>query len=146
VFGNYERRDLLYETPLPRLRFATEAATPEHIQDGEASALLRTFGQSNREQGDRRSEGSILQAFAMMNGSFVARRVKAEGGSRVEKLVESDKANGEVVEALFLATLSRPPTDDERALAESWLAADRREGAEDLQWSLLNKLDFVFNY
>ncbi len=146
VFGNYERKDLLYETPLPRIRFATEAVTPEHIQDGEASALLRTFGQSNREQGDRRSEGSILQAFALMNGPFVTRRVKAKGGSVVERLVESDKPNGEVVERLFLATLSRPATAGEKELAVAWLNEDRRRGAEDLQWSLLNKLDFVFNY
>ena len=62
------------------------------------------------------------------------------------RMVESDKPAGEVVDELFLATLSRPPTADERALAESWLAEHRREGAEDLQWSLLNKLDFVFNY
>jgi hypothetical protein len=146
VFGNYERRDLLYESPLPRIRFATEAATPENIQDGEASALLRTFGQSNREQGDRKSEGSILQALALMNGPFVTRRVRAKGGSLVEQLVESDNGSSEIIDALYLATLSRPATVEERKLAVSWLDEDRRQGAEDLQWSLLNKLDFVFNY
>jgi hypothetical protein len=26
------------------------------------------------------------------------------------------------------------------------LAANRRQGAEDLQWLLVNKLEFVFNY
>ena len=31
-------------------------------------------------------------------------------------------------------------------LALAWLEADRKQGAEDLQWALLNKLDFVFNY
>jgi hypothetical protein len=31
-------------------------------------------------------------------------------------------------------------------LAVTWLEADRKQGAEDLQWSLLNKLDFIFNY
>jgi hypothetical protein len=64
----------------------------------------------------------------------------------VEQLVKSGKSNGEIVDELYLATLSRPPREEEKKLALSWLEADRKQGAEDLQWSLLNKLDFVFNY
>jgi hypothetical protein len=146
VFGNYGRRDMVYGTELPPVKFWTEAPTPEEIGDGEAKALLHTFGQANREQFDRQPGGSILQAMMLMNSPFVNKRVRAEGGSRVEQLVKSDKPNAQVVDELYLATLSRPPRDDERALAVGWLDADRRQGAEDLQWSLLNKLDFVFNY
>ncbi|MFN3651138.1 MAG: DUF1553 domain-containing protein [Armatimonadota bacterium] len=146
VFGNYPRRDMVYGTELPPLRFCTEAPTPEEINDGQARAFLRTFGQSNREQGDRQPEGSILQAMALMNSPFVTRRVKAEGESRVARLVRSEMSNPEVVEALYLAVLSRPPTAAEKQVAVSWLETDRREGAEDLAWTLLNKLDFVFNY
>jgi hypothetical protein len=146
VFGNYPLKDMVYGTDLPPLRFWTEAPTPEEVNDGEAKAFLRTFGQANREQFDRRPGGSILQAMILMNSPFVTRRVRAAGGSRVDQLVHSDLTNAEVVDALYLATLSRPPTSGEAAVAQSWLEADRQEGAEDLQWSLLNKLDFVFNY
>jgi hypothetical protein len=146
VFGNYKQRDMVYGTELPPVRFWTEAPTPEEIGDGQAKALLRSFGQANREQFDRQPGGSILQAMELMNGPFVNRRVKAEGGSQVEALVKSTKSNAEVVEALYLATLSRRPREDELRLAVSWLEADRRQGAEDLQWGLVNKLDFVFNY
>jgi hypothetical protein len=146
VFGNYRLRDMLYETRLPSIRFVTEAATPENINSNEAKALMRTFGQSNREQSDRKSEGSILQAVNLMNGDFVTRRVQADGGTRVEQLVNSDKSNAAVIDELFLATLSRPPVAEEKEVAESWLAKSRRQGAEDLHWVLLNKLDFVFNY
>ena len=66
--------------------------------------------------------------------------------SRVAQLVKSDKPNAEIIDTLYLATLSRPPRPEETQLALSWLDADRQQGAEDLQWSLLNKLDFVFNY
>jgi hypothetical protein len=76
----------------------------------------------------------------------VNQRVRAEKGSRVEQLVKSDKSNEQIVEELYLATLSRPPLAREKELAVSWLEADRKQGAEDLQWSLLNKLDFIFNY
>jgi hypothetical protein len=146
VFGNYPHRDPVYGTELPAFRFWTEAATPEAIGDGDAKAFLRTFGQANREQFDRQSGGSVLQAMALMNSPFVNRRVRARDGSRVDLLAKSTATNAQIVEQLYLATLSRPPLPAERDLALTWLDADRREGAEDLQWALLNKLDFVFNY
>lgn len=147
VFGDYKRRDMVYGGNLqPPYRYWTEAPTPEEINDGAAKNFLRTFGQANREQFDRQPGGSILQAMVLMNSPFVNKRVTAEGGSRVEQLVKSSKGHAEVVEELYLATLSRRPRPEELKLAVSWLEADRRQGAEDLQWSLLNKLDFVFNY
>jgi hypothetical protein len=82
----------------------------------------------------------------LMNSPFVNRRVKAEGGGRVAQLVSSDLPNAGIVEQLYLATLSRPPLPAEKQVALGWLEEDRRQGAEDLQWALLNKLDFVFNY
>ncbi|MEX2316128.1 MAG: DUF1553 domain-containing protein [Pirellulales bacterium] len=146
VFGNYAQRDMLYGTRLPRIQFVTQTETPENINDSDAGLLLRTFGQANREQSDRRSQGSILQALTLMNSPFVTKRVQASGGSRVERLVKSEKDNAAIVDELYLATLSRPPLAEETRLALSWLEDNRQQGAEDLQWVLLNKLDFVFNY
>ena len=79
-------------------------------------------------------------------GPFVTKRVQAAQGSLVEQLVNSSKTNTEVIEAMYLATLSRHPLAAEKELALTWLAQDRKQGAEDLHWGLLNKLDFVFNY
>ena len=81
-----------------------------------------------------------------MNSPFVNKKVLAENGSRVEQLVKSSQTSAEIVDELYLATLSRVPLGQEKQLAISWLEKDRKQGAEDLQWSLLNKLDFVFNY
>ncbi|HEV8606931.1 MAG TPA: DUF1553 domain-containing protein [Tepidisphaeraceae bacterium] len=146
VFGNYKHKDMVYKTDLPPFRFWTEAPTPEEIGDGEAKSILRTFGQANREQFDRQSGGSILQAMTLMNSPFVNKRIRAENNSRVEQLVKSDKTSTAIVDELYLATLSRRPRAQEKELAITWLDADRKQGAEDLQWSLLNKLDFIFNY
>ncbi|MEP7272450.1 MAG: DUF1549 domain-containing protein, partial [Acidobacteriota bacterium] len=77
VFGNYARKDYVFETPISPARFWTEAASPEDINNGEAKNFLRTFGQANREQFDRQQGGSILQAMMMMNSPFVTRRVLA---------------------------------------------------------------------
>jgi hypothetical protein len=146
VFGDYKRRDWTYETPIAPARFWTEASSPEEINNGEARNFLRTFGQANREQFDRQPGGSILQAMTLMNNPFVTRRVMAANGSLVEQLVRSAKTSAEIVDELYLATLSRYPLPQEKQLAVEWIEKDRRQGTEDLQWSLLNKLDFVFNY
>lgn len=146
VFGDYKRRDYVYGNQITPVRYWTQAASPEDINNGEAKYFLRTFGQSNREQFDRQQVGSILQAMMLMNNSFVTSRVQAGNNSRVEQLVNSARSAAEIVEEMYLATLSRPPREDELRIAAAWIEADRRQGAEDLQWSLLNKLDFVFNY
>jgi hypothetical protein len=146
VFGNYKHNDWVYGHALEPLRFWTEASSPEEIGSGEAKNFLRTFGQANREQFDRQPGGSILQAMMLMNSPFVTKRVSAENGNLVDQLMKSAKTNPEIVDLLYLATLSRYPLPHEKQLAVSWLERDRKQGAEDLQWSLLNKLDFVFNY
>jgi hypothetical protein len=83
----------------------------------------------------------------LMNSPFVTRRVSAaNGNSLVARLTGYGKSSVEIVDELYLATLSRYPSPQERQLAVSWIEKDRKQGAEDLHWSLLNKLDFVFNY
>ena len=146
VFGNYKRNDYVYGNAITPVRFWTEAASPEDVSNGEAKNFLRTFGQANREQFDRQPGGSILQAMTLMNNPFVTRRVMAANGSLVEQLVKSAKSSAEIVDELYLATLSRYPLLQEKQLAMSWIEKDRKQGAEDLHWGLLNKLDFVFNY
>ena len=145
VFGNYRSRDLVYGTPLPPYQYWTQAPSPEAIGDREGKSFVLAFGLANREQFDRQSGGSIMQALMLMNAPFVNRRVKAQGGTLVEQLVKSSKSSDEIVEELYLATLSRRPQPGERELAVRWLNEDRNN-AEDLHWTLLNKLDFILNY
>lgn len=152
VFENYKKPQYSYAAgpPEPKgARYFTELASPEELSGKNRSAIdffLHSFGQSNREQFDRQSVGSIIQTMLLMNDDFVTSRVKAENGSLVEKLVKSDRPDAAIVDELFLWTLSRHPTPGERKLALALLAENRVRGAEDLQWSLINKLDFIFNY
>jgi hypothetical protein len=55
------------------------------------------------------------------------------------------------IEAMFLATLSRPPDDEERALFAQALAAaadapERQRVASDMLWALVNSTEFSFNH
>ena len=50
------------------------------------------------------------------------------------------------VEKLYLSTLSRRPLPGEMDVALGVLDKDIGQGAENLQWALLNKPEFLFNY
>ncbi len=109
--------------------------------------FMQTFGQSNRNNPPRPLAGSPLQPLLLMQSPVVTDRVLAAKDSRVERLLETYKDdNARVVDELFLATLSRPPSPAERQVALEALARDRVKGAQDLQWALVNQVEFFFNY
>ena len=112
----------------------------------ELKYLLRTFGQSTRRNPPKPLTGSLRQPLALMRSPMVSERVKAEGDSRVQRLVDSYDDDGRVVDEIFLATLSRPPSAGERQVAMAELAGDRVRGAESLQWALINNVEFFFNH
>ena len=100
----------------------------------------------NLQTGDK---GSIVQESLMLNSDVIKEKiVPSPDGSRVRKLLTKTPAlsNKELAEALFLATLSRYPAKDELATAVKHLEDYRDKGAEDLQWALINKLEFQVNY
>ncbi len=146
VYPDYPRKHMLYGTPQSPIRYWTQAATPENIGDGDAKQLFRTFGQSNREWANPAKNGSILQAMMMMNSKFITSRVTASGTSFSRTMIDSKLTDDQIIEAMVLRSLSRKPTELESEIARTWIAENRQIGIEDLQWSLLNKLDFLFNY
>jgi len=62
--------------------------------------------------------------------------------------LESGKTDDQVVEELYLASLSRWPTATEKqtALRDFEFGKDRTKAAQDLQWALLNGVEFVLNH
>ena len=50
------------------------------------------------------------------------------------------------LEALFLATLSRPPTAAERERFLVLIKKGGRNGLADVFWTLLNSSEFLFNH
>jgi hypothetical protein len=89
-----------------------------------------------------------MQAILMMRSGLVNERVLAENGSRVQKLIDSGKNNDEIIEELYLSTLSRRPTEQESkaAIHAFEFEKNRKTGVENLQWALLNGIEFVLNH
>ena len=81
-----------------------------------------------------------------MNSPLVIERVKASqaNGALAALLGQEDNV---LVAGLYLRVLSRYPTPDELAAGIQLVQSGNRiEAAEDLMWSLYNKVDFIFNY
>jgi hypothetical protein len=136
-----------------RARYATETRSPEDFKGrGEAlkdiNFFLESFGQNNREFKERTNDGDITQAVLLMNSPFILSQVKAQPASYLSRLMSGPPSltDEQIIERLFERFLVRKPTREELALAKDLVATDRRRGFEDLQWLLLNKVEFVFNY
>jgi hypothetical protein len=113
---------------------------------GEVKGFMRVFGQSNRDDMPKKVPLSAMQAMVLMQTRIVTDRVLALGNSRVEQLLAAASTDSELVDQLYFATLSRAPFGEEKRVALAAVAKDRRRGAENLQWALINSPEFVFNY
>ena len=87
-----------------------------------------------------------VQAMMMMTSPLVNKRIKAEGTTRIAKLLQAGKSDDQVIEELFMATLSRHPKTDEVEVAKRVIAKDKTTGFEDIQWALLNTTEFLVNH
>ena len=128
----------------PTVTMAMQVAVPR--ASGELKSFMQAFGQSNRGAPARPPQPSPLQPIMLMRSSVVGERVLADKGSRVQRLLETEADNGRVVEELFLAALSRRPTPEERKTAVAFLDKDRVAGAQNVQWALLNLVEFLYNF
>ena len=120
---------------------------PDTTEGGTYRAFLNNFGRGNRDNEGRSDDGSIIQALALLNDPIITTRVSANtNGSLAKKLAGPAQAPEGVVEALYLATLSRYPTVEEKADAVAWLrSGEQTRKTEDLQFALINSVEFLFN-
>ncbi len=141
ILGNYPVGDL------PPVQWAMQLPDTRG-PGGVAGQFLNSFGRGDRDTNPRRSDGSVLQALNLMNNSFVMTRIhNNNAGSRVQTVLAQTTDSQAIIQQLYLHTLSRPPRADEiAALTPMFQQQGNRLAAEALQWMLLNKLDFLFNY
>lgn len=110
--------------------------------------FLDSFGRGNRSSSARTSDGSLVQGLHLLNDLIVTERVKrSTPGSAVAAILESARGPREIVEELYLRTLSRFPTAAEKEEALRYLSGeDSGRRAEDLQFALLNHVEFLFSH
>lgn len=113
--------------------------------NGTVRDFLNTFLRGTRDERKREPGGSILQSMALLNNPLVVNRIRATGGGLVQTLLaDASLTDGDIVDRLFLTTLSRYPDAQERTQALDMLSRGRALGTENLNLALFNKLDFLF--
>ncbi len=123
--------------------------TVEPRSNGGARAFLDSFLRGDRDQKLRTLDPTIMQSLNLMNNGFVMGRIhRGNAGSNVSKLLANTSlTNEQIIEQLYLSTLSRMPTANEvKKLTPYFTSLGKQVATESVQWVLLNKVDFMFNY
>jgi len=110
--------------------------------------FLNTFAKPRRVsvcECERSPDPNLAQALHTLNGDVVAIKIRDAKG-RVSKLVAAKKPHDEIVEELYLAALSRLPSDDEKQASRELLAdvSTPADFYKDLLWALMNSKQFLF--
>ena len=93
---------------------------------------------------ERGTEPSISQALYLMNSPEFARKIRHRHGL-ARSLANSTKSPRQIIDELYLATLSRFPNVSEQELFLDVSAKfDRRRASEDILWTLLNSKRFLY--
>jgi len=120
--------------------------TTEPRNDGSILNFLNQFGRGDWWNNPRNSSSTILQALFLMNDNSVNFRTFTGRTTRVTWALSQNLSDADAVNNLFLASLSRYPTADELAVLQKNRTGTRDQWFSDIQWALLNKLDFLFNH
>jgi hypothetical protein len=113
------------------------------------SYFLRTFGRSDRVTAcacERASEVSLPQVLHLIGGEITQKIANGQGWLNQALATQAD--DDQLLDAVFLRTLSRWPTAAERQLVKDLLAepnANRPAVYRDLLWAILNSKEFLFN-
>jgi hypothetical protein len=95
----------------------------------------------------REEDPSLPQVLHMLNNAGVLAKVRSEKG-RVAGWLKEGRTPEEIVERIYLATLSRRPTATELQLVKKHLASlnDPSAGLHDVQHALLNLNEFLLRH
>ncbi len=97
-----------------------------------------------------RSPGATLaQVLLLSNSEEIENKLASNDGKIGKFFAEKERRPlKDLVEELYLSSLSRLPSSDELTASTKYLdgESDKRQAVEDLLWTLLNSKEFMFNH
>ena len=147
-------REALEKTPPPELKDAAEADKPRivaRLVEEQSYDKLRgnvnSFTSLYATQFAEEFQATVNQALFFENGSAVQSLIGPSGGNLADRLVKIE-APQELAEELYLSTLTRFPTDEERHDVAEHLKdrSDRAVALGEIVWALLSSNEFRFNH
>ena len=122
--------------------------------------FLTAFGRPIRQQtreSERTSVPTITQALHIINGDTLNNKLRAPGSS-IDMLLKLGFSDEQIVDYLYLASFSRPPTEPERSESRQRRSLPpssrkmpgtddpRRSALVDMAWAMLTSEAFMFNH
>src|SRR5207244_11886346 len=97
--------------------------------------------------GEREGDSNPAQALQLINGPTVNDRLR-NPTNRIGKLLTKKMNDRDMLNELFLVSLSRLPADAEaRDLLDHVVQSqDKRKAWEDVLWALINSKEFLFRH
>ncbi len=131
----------------PRGARAIEIAT-NRVESPDLARVFRIFGRPERVaicDCERPNRPALPQTLFLMTDHALLEKIKT---GRLKELAASNRCDAEVIEELFLATLSRLPDDAETRSALDHVRArpERASAYADVLWALINTREFVLNH
>ncbi len=118
------------------------------VKYGQENEFVNRFGDLGEDEFNDKSE-TITQRLLMMNGEMVNERL-TDALNSVTRVALLSPSVDKAVEIVFLATLCREPTPEERNYFTSQIKEtrvdQRNEKISDLYWTLINSVEFVWNH
>jgi len=119
------------------------------VKMGGAEKFLSVFGKPSRLlacECERSSETTLGQTFQLISSPEMNELLTNEH-NRLTRLMTAGGSDSAVVEELYWAALSRPPTrvelESSTRILQGASGSDKRRALEDVAWALLNAKEFV---
>ncbi len=117
---------------------------------GGGNTFLKSFGKPDRLltcECERSESTTLSQAFQLINGDIVRRKLTAED-NRIGRLLNAGRPDHEILADLYFAALNRAPREEESHahLSHVSKASDRRSAWEDVAWAILNSKEFLLRH
>jgi hypothetical protein len=96
---------------------------------------------------ERATQPSVAQVLHVLNSPQIQEKLSSDAG-QLAMLEESISDNEKLVDEIYLMFYSRFPTTQEQVSVSRYLAKadNRRKAVEDVAWSLMNTVEFLFNH
>ncbi len=111
------------------------------VSGGGGGYMLASFGRLSRDIiCERDSQPDMAQTMHLISGSTIQKKLTA-------MKLPLDLADDALLDRIYLTSLVRRPSDDERAAVKSALArSDRKSVYQDLLWAILNSKEFMYQH
>ncbi|MBM3725528.1 MAG: DUF1553 domain-containing protein [Acidobacteria bacterium] len=108
------------------------------------SYFLEVFDRPSRQiVCERKQPPTLNQALHLISGDTIQKKITNSGGFLAKA---KGRPAGDVIDELYLRTVSRPPDAGERRLALEQAEKRGHRGLEDVFWALLNSREFIYNH